>query len=159
MEKGNSRISIHWNNINTSVPFSAKLVFHPFRALRTSDSQQMCRSVGYFAAHSPWSAMAKHTICCSLCTYRAYIIYEILKPPVCHTPSPSNFSNVQMVLISTLLLTIWKAGVTQLPQLHCIPDQLKYPNLAPQWMHDSFPSKAPSSTARWTKAQMKQCKC
>ena len=51
-----------------------------------------------------------------------------------------------MVLTSTLLLEIWKAGVIQLPQLHWIPDQLKYPRRAPQWMHDSFPSKAPSST-------------
>lgn len=54
-----------------------------------------------------------------------------------------------MVLISTLLLEIWNAGVIQLPQLHWIPDQLKYPSRAPQWMHDSFPCKAPSSAASW----------
>jgi hypothetical protein len=51
-------------------------------------------------------------------------------------------------LISTLLLTIWKAGVTQQSQLHCIPTQLKYPNRAPQWMHDNSPSKALSCTIR-----------
>lgn len=48
--------------------------------------------------------------------------------------------------MSILLLWSWKAGVIQLPQLHCMPAQVKYPKRASQWAQDSFPSNAPSST-------------
>jgi len=51
-----------------------------------------------------------------------------------------------MGLMSIRLLWSWKAGVIQLPQLHCMPAQVKYPKRASQWAQDSFPSNAPSST-------------
>lgn len=68
-----------------------------------------------------------------------------------HGKSSFRPNMIYVVLISTLLLWIWKAGVIQLPQLHWMPDQLKYPKRASQWMQDNFPSKAPSLTVARTK--------
>lgn len=48
---------------------------------------------------------------------------------------------------SNRFLCSWNAGLTQAPQLHCMPAQLKEPNRALQPMHCSFSSTWPSCTA------------
>lgn len=56
-------------------------------------------------------------------------------------------NTIQILDSSMRLLCSWNAGFTQVPQLHCIPAQLKDPRRALQPKHKSFSSTLPSSTA------------